>query len=292
MLLSHSQVYELLASHELYVQTDRAIGKHHFQLTIRVLPSQRCVGFELQAMPVFPDGVVASDTIDPIVGLHRYQLINAANDLYLPQTYWHSFAALGLRLYETFRSNDILEVVIDVSFESFETTVIHHASLVADERAAYRHPYLADVPAFQRQIMDPMGHIVCISNGAGLIMTTVDAIRKLTVDATLPFSQLIELDDVTLLQHLAAQIEACVAEPTCTTLLIVMSCIEVSCQAVAQVIHEQALLALHCQFLVLLEGLEEEAIGGSLNVVNVQTMDSISTIAASLPLVTLGAQSQ
>ena len=165
--LPMTQAYELFAGHGLYVESDRTPSKYHFQLTIQLDRLQKCPRMELRALVGDAAPVMSSEFVDPIIGLHRYQLHNMVNDLYLPQAYWHTFSSLGLRLYRLYEESDALESVVHGSFDTADTAVIHRASVLMDEQAHFRHAFMSFGVEPVIHLLDEQGTIACIGSGAG-----------------------------------------------------------------------------------------------------------------------------
>jgi len=256
--LTTMQVYELLANYDLYLQTEQGMGKHPFRFLLSVDADNRSVAFELEAMPIAERGVVARDKVDALMGLHRYQLINAANDLYLPFEYWQSFADLGLKLYAMAQQRDAIHITVHASFETPRSVIIHHAQVSVDERAAFRHagqttPEIILHPAALE------GSVVCIGSGAGLVMMAADALHQLLVAPHLRVNALCEIEEGVLLRRLPEALEIGRRMPATRQIMVIIHSTFVDCDAIAEVLiqfrREKPLTTLIAH----LEGLNAEA---------------------------------
>lgn len=251
------QVYELLAAHHLYLQTDQPLGKHPFQVVLRVVPEQSCVGFECTLLPNSADAGAVGGVINSLTGLHRYQLVNAASDLNFAFEYWNPFAAFGLRLYRAFDAGAILYLTIQGSFDAQRQVVIHHALAVADERAPQYRSAALETLGESFQLASVSGSIACVGSGAGLVMATADALQRLIDDPKLRVYALAEIEETYLLTHLPSLLRGAAALKTRIIIVTIFSTF-VSCAAIADLLIDFYCANPDIRLIAQLEGIDSD----------------------------------
>ncbi|MFQ3646708.1 MAG: hypothetical protein SNJ54_00510 [Anaerolineae bacterium] len=251
------QVYELLAAYNLYLQTDQPLGKHPFQVVLRVAPEQSCVAFECSLLPSSTDVEAVSGVVNSLAGLHRYQLVNAASDLNFAFEYWNPFAAFGLTLYRAFNAGNILYLTVQGSFDAQRQVIIHHALAVADERAPqYRSAGLDKLEdSFQLAFVN--GSIACVGSGAGLVMAAADALQRLIADPQLRVYALAEIEEAHLLTHLSSLLRGAAALQTRIIIVTIFTTF-VSCAAIADILIDFYCATPDIRLIAQLEGIDSE----------------------------------
>lgn len=133
---------------------------------------------------------LAKFNIDPLRGLHAFQVRNAALDTGIDRGKAGRIANLAVRLYELFLREDATLVEINPAIELPGGEVIcGDSKLVFDDNAQFRHPeWASDILP---DVHDPLemearkrgisfvrldGNIGVIGNGAGLVMSTLDSL--------------------------------------------------------------------------------------------------------------------
>ena len=142
-----------------------------------------------------PDAIVR-EHIDPIMGLHDYQMTYIASAMGMPRAHWRSFGKILSGLYECYSANDaeLAEINPLVITDDGELLALD-GKVIIDDNALFRQPALTEQrdtsgePDSERQARDAGityikldGQIGCMVNGAGLAMTTMD-MTKLYGDA-------------------------------------------------------------------------------------------------------------
>ncbi len=129
--------------------------------------------------------------LNPLHGLHNYQVIALANALELPRASWHPLADAAQHLYRILVLADALTITLDpVALEPSGRLVLMDAAIHIDDSANFRHPdfaiaqpsetddeRLARIAGISYVRLD--GEIGCIANGAGLAMATMDQIAAI-----------------------------------------------------------------------------------------------------------------
>lgn len=130
----------------------------------------------------------AQVAIDPLHGLHNYQVFALANELELPRISWHPLADAAQHVYRILVLCDALTITLEpLAFEPNGRLIMLDAAVHIDTSANFRHPdfaisaiaesddeRLARIAGISYLRLD--GQIGCIANGAGLAMATMDLI--------------------------------------------------------------------------------------------------------------------
>ena len=142
-----------------------------------------------------PDAIVR-EHIDPIMGLHDYQMTYIASAMGMPRAHWRSFGGILSGLYECYSASDAELAEINPLVITGEGDLLAlDGKVIIDDNALFRQPALTEQrdtsgePDSERQARDAGityikldGQIGCMVNGAGLAMTTMD-MTKLYGDA-------------------------------------------------------------------------------------------------------------
>jgi len=281
--LSTMQVYDLLASHSLYLQTDQPFRKHPFQITLRVDPERRCTMFEVSLLSQETHGNTISDKVDPLIGLHRYQLVNAASDLNLPLECWHPFAAAGSDLFRAFETGHFLYAVLQGSFDEQHQVLVHHAAVDADHRSPLYQQPLLEGAVESLQLTLPSGGVACIGSGAGLVMAAADALHYLAADSKLGVHALAEIEEAHLTQRLQELLIKVAALKTHTVIVILYTTF-VSCADVADILLQFRRHYPQMRLITHLEGIDAEESRLRLQAAGVPAVHGMAMIAQALHL--------
>lgn len=131
---------------------------------------------------------VAQVAIDPLHGLHNYQVFALANELELPRISWHPLADAAQHVYRILVLCDALTITLEpLAFEPNGRLIMLDAAIHIDTSANFRHPdfaissqveaddeRLARIAGISYLRLD--GQVGCMANGAGLAMATMDLI--------------------------------------------------------------------------------------------------------------------
>jgi len=134
---------------------------------------------------------VARLHIDPLWGIHQYQIREMAIQAGIASHVLNRVIELGLKLYELFINEDAVLAEINPAVVTAEGELIcGDSKLEIDDNALFRHPDLAsryepgrlhplELEARSKGIsfVELDGNIAVIGNGAGLVMGTLDSIK-------------------------------------------------------------------------------------------------------------------
>ncbi|XWX04965.1 hypothetical protein VZO05_05290 [Aggregatilineales bacterium SYSU G02658] len=274
------QVYELLAEHRLYLQTDQPLGKTPFTFVLRVNAEQACVQFEAST-----NALSVSSAINPLIGLQRYQLINAASELDFEFECWDAYADFGLKLYRAFESGDILYLNAQGSFDAQREVVIRHVSAVADKRSPLYRSAVFDAVDGLFQHASVQGHIACIGSGAGLVMATADAVQHLVGDPSVRVYALAEIEEAYLLTHLQPLLAGAVVSNTRIIIVTIFTTF-VSCSAIADILLAFHTANPHIRMIVYLEGIDSDLGRNKFEETAVYIAQELTTIAHAVQIIT------
>jgi succinyl-CoA synthetase beta subunit len=168
----------------LAITNDRAAGK---PLIIASLEG----GMDIEQLAEErPDAIVRLH-VDPIMGLHTYQVNDIASRMNFPREHWRAFTKILTQLYNCYISSDAELAEINPLIITGDGQVMAvDGKVIIDDNALYRQKKLAemrdtsDEPGSETQARDAgityiklEGQIGCMVNGAGLAMTTMDMIK-------------------------------------------------------------------------------------------------------------------
>jgi succinyl-CoA synthetase beta subunit len=158
--------------------------------------------------------------IDPLIGMHAYQARALASGIHLDYALWSQFINLSVTLYRAHTDYDATFTECSFGLIYSGMIAVTHAIIHIDENALFRQPELSDferaaVSSMEaRQIGDRVysglfgGTIACITNGAGLLMASLDGLAEhgLSVCCTVEIDAEPTLDRLSLaLRHAQAQ---------------------------------------------------------------------------------------
>lgn len=129
--------------------------------------------------------------IDPLLGLHDYQIRNLAVSIDLPRYYWRTFLEIGRGLWNAFVETDsTLAEINPLVIAAGQRMIALDGKMIIDDNALYRHPDLVDLRDMDEELpaetearkyglsyIQLDGQIGCLVNGAGLAMATMDIIK-------------------------------------------------------------------------------------------------------------------
>jgi succinyl-CoA synthetase beta subunit len=137
-----------------------------------------------------PEKIVKIE-IDPLIGLHEYQIRDIASKIDLPGEQWRNFNKIAKALWQVFLDNDAILVEINPLVITTEGTLVAlDGKMSLDANALYRHPEITqfqdledkeekietEAKKFGLSYIKLGGNIGCMTNGAGLGMATMDAV--------------------------------------------------------------------------------------------------------------------
>lgn len=137
--------------------------------------------------------------INPVSGLHLYQMNKIASDLDFPHSHWRSFIEIIRNLYRCYVANDAEKIEINplVIIPEGQLLVLD-GKMWIDQHALYRQPQLAamydssyetDLQAQARQVgihyVAHHGQVGCLVNGIGLALTVRDMLHYYGAEANI-----------------------------------------------------------------------------------------------------------
>lgn len=137
------------------------------------------------AQPITREESIA---VNPLHGLHNYQVVTLANALELPRKTWGSLIDAAQNLYRVLISADALSITLDpLMLEPSGRMLLQDAHIYLDDSASFRHPEFALGPPAEADderlarmagisYIRLDGQIGVIANGAGLAMATMDIV--------------------------------------------------------------------------------------------------------------------
>jgi succinyl-CoA synthetase beta subunit len=135
---------------------------------------------------------IAKTWIDPTLGLTNYQVRNLLIDAGFERALWADVSKVLFALYECYTSSDaVLAEINPLVVTKQGSMVAADAKVNIDDNALFRQPELAalreaaeenplEIEAFKRglQYVHLGGNIGIIGNGAGLVMATIDEVKR------------------------------------------------------------------------------------------------------------------
>ena len=148
-------------------------------------------GMEIEEISVKCPEKIIKERIEPLFGIHKFQIRRIAKSLNIEQAMLASFSTILAGLFKAFIENDCLLLEINplVITENREFCAID-AKISIDDNALYRHEEIAQWREFEKHeereakafeygfsYISLDGNIGCMVNGAGLAMATMDMIK-------------------------------------------------------------------------------------------------------------------
>jgi succinyl-CoA synthetase beta subunit len=149
-------------------------------------------GMEIEAVAETQPEKIARGWPDPVLGLRGYAARSLCFAAGVPDAQRDAVATIARRLYDVFRATDALTIEINPLFIQEDGTVVAgDAKLEIDDNALYRQPELAALKETQPDeeqeerakalgfsYVQLDGEVGIIGNGAGLVMSTLDAVKN------------------------------------------------------------------------------------------------------------------
>ena len=148
-------------------------------------------GMEIEEIAVNAPGKIIKEKVDPLFGIHTFQLRRVAARLGLHQTLFHDFSNLTRDLFKIFIDKDcsLLEInplaltnddklcALDVKIDVDDNALFRQTN-IAENREFEEHEAI-EAKAFKYGLsyINLDGNIGCMVNGAGLAMATMDIIK-------------------------------------------------------------------------------------------------------------------
>lgn len=184
MRLSESEVKTMLSAYQLQVDNSTQF-KSLREFTVNFYCDRALRTACLSVSSIGDEGIETSaEQIDPVLGLHDYQIHNIAGDLNLPFSAWRGFRGIIKKLYQCFIEADAEEMTIaPLSLREDRLFYIRRADIVLDDYAlsiATRSQLFRtiEMPSIESlTYIELAGQIAFVGNGAGLLMSAMDALR-------------------------------------------------------------------------------------------------------------------
>lgn len=209
MKLSRSQAQSILTLHQLELRTAKITPDTLLQVQMGIHRQKQRPYLQV-SLEGEGERNLSQELIDPLLGLHSYQLNNIAGDLGLPLKRWRAFSRFGHRLYRCFCAVDAETLSLhDVFFED-HSYLAQGVSLWVDESAQYRQSNVLESTEYEMfptlQYIELDGQVGCLANGAGLCMTLMDAIHQHGEGMGVAPACFVEIEDHRLLEALESAV--------------------------------------------------------------------------------------
>jgi succinyl-CoA synthetase beta subunit len=149
-------------------------------------------GMEIEVVAEKEPEKIARGWPDPLLGLPGYAARSLCFEAGVPEAQRDAIAGIARQLYGVFRATDALTIEINPLFIQEDGTVVAgDAKLEIDDNALYRQPELAALKEVQPDeeqeerakalgfsYVQLQGTVGIIGNGAGLVMSTLDAVKN------------------------------------------------------------------------------------------------------------------
>lgn len=168
--------------HEIYlaITTDRAAGKPLIMASMEG-------GMDIEELNRERPEAIVRIHVDPIMGLHIYQVNELASKLDFPRELWRQFTKIVMALYQVYDKSDAELAEINPLVITPDGLLAIDGKVIIDDNALYRQKKFvemrdtsdeapAEIQAREAGItyIKLDGQIGCMVNGAGLAMTTMD----------------------------------------------------------------------------------------------------------------------
>ena len=149
-------------------------------------------GMDIEEVAATQPGKIARSWPDPTLGLRPYAARALCFEAGVPEAQRDAVAAVARQLYDVFRATDAMTIEINPLFIQEDGSVVAgDAKLEVDDNALYRQPDLATykeiapdeeqeerAKALGFSYVQLDGTVGIIGNGAGLVMSTLDAVKN------------------------------------------------------------------------------------------------------------------
>lgn len=173
----------------LAITNDRSAGK---PLIIASLEG----GMDIEQLAVERPEAIIREHVDPVMGLHAYQVNGIASAMNFPREQWRAFVKIVQQLYDCYKESDAELAEINPLIITGDGNLLAlDGKVIIDDNALYRQKKLAEMRDTSEEpeaetiareagitYIKLDGQIGCMVNGAGLAMTTMD-MTKLYGDA-------------------------------------------------------------------------------------------------------------
>ena len=184
MRLSESEVKTMLSVYQLQIDNSTQF-KSLREFTVNFYCDRTLRTACLSVSSIVETGIeTATEKIDPVLGLHDYQIHNIAGDLNLTFSVWREFRSVIKKLYQCFIEADAEEMTIaPLSLREDRHFYIRRADIALDDYAlsiATRSQLFRtlEMPSIESlTYIELAGQIALVGNGAGLVMSAMDALR-------------------------------------------------------------------------------------------------------------------
>jgi succinyl-CoA synthetase beta subunit len=149
-------------------------------------------GMDIEEVAETQPEKIARGWPEPLLGLREYAARALCFEAGVPEAQREAVAAIARRLYDVFRATDAMTIEINPLFIQEDGSVVAgDAKLEVDDNALYRQPELAKykeiapdeeqeerAKALGFSYVQLDGTVGIIGNGAGLVMSTLDAVKN------------------------------------------------------------------------------------------------------------------
>ena len=149
-------------------------------------------GMDIEEVAATQPGKIARSWPDPTLGLRPYAARALCFEAGVPEAQREGVATIARQLYDVFRATDAMTIEINPLFiQENGSVVAGDAKLEVDDNALYRQPELAKyreiapdeeqeerAKALGFSYVQLDGTVGIIGNGAGLVMSTLDAVKN------------------------------------------------------------------------------------------------------------------
>lgn len=166
------------------------------------------------------------EAINPLIGLHDYQIRNIAGNLSLPEEHWDTFSAIARNLYRCFIESDATQVEINPLVITVDNSLVAQScSMSIDDNALFRHGDLAinDIQRFNvhrnsLRSNTTGGKLGCIVNGMGPKLAIMDMLsyRENGPD----IASIMDIGSATKVAQVTHALEILLAQPEIQVILI------------------------------------------------------------------------
>lgn len=169
------------------------------------------------------------EAINPLVGIHRYQIRNIAGSLLLPEEHWELFSWIAHNLYQCYVDNDATLIELNpLMITSSNQLLVQGCIMEIDDNALFRHADLAinDIGRFNHhrtglRILKSDSALGCVVNGIGQKLAITDMIAD--IHQELPPPYLIDVGWGVKTSQVNHALEIFLSHPTIRVILISLS---------------------------------------------------------------------
>jgi succinyl-CoA synthetase beta subunit len=232
VLLSQVQTTALLTEYGLLTMPSAGIVACKLLLRLELDRQAKCpiLVVSLWRDSAIQEPVTVSEKIDPIFGLHTYQISNVAGDLNLPPEYWQAFIRFTRLAFNLYDEAHTTSLILHVSLLERSFFAIDGCYITVEEEGEFAHNSTEQ----DWQYVALEGSIACMGNGAGLVMSAMDTFALMSDTPNTQAYCFLEIDDDKLLFVLSRACEFLVEQGQCRVILLNCFCTIVGCDEVAE----------------------------------------------------------